>query len=157
RQLFVEYPGGLRLWLNDHASENWVVTGNTRRTAAGEGARAPMITLPPAGWAVFTDDDKLFSFSALQGTNRVDYLRSPAYTYLDGRGSKCEVPEAVCDGALVIRGLAKQQLKVTHASGNNEFVIRRPYGVHGKCVGCEVTDVEGKALGKPVWQDSGSE
>jgi hypothetical protein len=158
RQLFVEYPGGLRLWLNDHASEDWVLTqGNARRTAAGEGARAPGITLPPAGWAVFTDDDKLFSFSALQGTNRVDYLRSMAYTYLDGRGSKCEVPEAVCDGALVIRRVAKQQLNITHVSGHSEFIIRRPYGVRGKCVDCSGTDVQGKPVSATTWQDSGEE
>ena len=116
-----------------------------------------MITLPPAGWAVFTDNDKLLSFSALDGTNRVDYLRGPEYTYLDGRGHWYDALEAASDGGLVIRPAGKKRLDVLHISGEREFVIRRPYGVRGQCVACEAADVDGKPVPEPYWRDDGEE
>ena len=95
RQLFVEYPGGLQLWLNDHPSENWHISGSGVSPAAMPASPAlsspktkgsdrrrvdPPTTeldLPASGWAAYTQDGELFSFSALAGTNHVDYLRSP--------------------------------------------------------------------------------
>src|ERR1051326_8259573 len=102
RQLFIEYPGGLELWLNDHPTENWRIPspiwykGRQNRPAASpnpippggdaEAAEPQGIELPPSGWAAFSKKGELCSFSALKGTNRIDYLRSPEYIYLDGRG-----------------------------------------------------------------------
>jgi hypothetical protein len=165
RQLMVEYPGGLQLWLNDHPTEDWTLPERGRPRPqdhlpaehAGEGARAPRAVLPPAGWAVFTRDDKLLSLSALHGTNRFDYLSSPPYTYLDARGANYDAPEASTDGALAIRPLGRKQLRVTHIYGEGPFTVRRPYKVRGKCSRCEATDVEGKPVGPITFQDSGSE
>ena len=126
RQLFVEYPGGLQLWLNDHPSENWHFSGagvlpaampvspallspKTKGSDRGRDASPTTeLDLPATGWAAFTQDGELFSFSALAGTNRVDYLRSPDYTYLDGRGHWLTVPEAASDGALAITPVGKE-------------------------------------------------
>ena len=114
RQLLVEYPGGLQLWFNDHPTE----TGpfGLRISDCGLfrsfGFRASGLTLPPGGWAAFTKDGALTSYSALNGTNRVDYLHSPAYTYLDGRGHSFNAPAAASDSALAIRPLEKNQLEV---------------------------------------------
>lgn len=166
RQLFVAYPGGLELWLNDHPSENWRIcaepsAGRSRlRAVPGGGTVWPasgMPTLPPAGWAAFTRDGTLFSFSALDGSNRVDYVRSPGYIYLDGRGHWFDAPEAAADGALAIRPLGKDRLEIIRISGAGAFIIRRPYQVRGACVAGEAFDVEGRRLAAPGCQDAGTE
>lgn len=166
RQLLVEYPGGLELWLNDHPTENWRVLGvpslggkhHTTPTERPAKAVAPTLILPPAGWAAVTVDGKLLSFSALQGPNRADYLRSPAYTYLAGRGHWFDAPEAASDGALAITPLGKDQLQIIRISGGaGAFLVRRPYHRRGVCVACDAFDVEGRALASPVWHDTDGE
>jgi hypothetical protein len=157
RQLYVEYPGGLQLWLNDHPSENWTVRtsqGVRFRRRPNPADPPNELVLPPAGWAAVTHNGELFSYSALQGTNRVDYLRSPAYTYLDGRGNVFATPEAQSDGALAIRPLANAQLEVIRISGKEPFVVRRPYSTSGRLSGCDAYDLERHALAAPVWQDA---
>ncbi|MBI2926326.1 MAG: hypothetical protein HYY24_11565 [Verrucomicrobia bacterium] len=151
RQLFVEYPGGLELWLNDHPNENWQVAISNSKFQISD------LALPPEGWAAFTRDGKLVSYSALAGTNKVDYLRSPAYTYLDGRGQWFDAPEAASNGVLAIRPLDKNELEVLRISGDGAFTVRRPYKVRGACVTCDAFDVEGKRLASPVCHDSGGE
>jgi hypothetical protein len=140
RQLTVEYPGGLQLWFNDHPVEHWQVPELN-------------LDLPTAGWAVRTKDGKLFSFSAMAGTNRVDYLRSPAYTYLDGRGQWFETREAASNGALAIRPKAPHQLEVIRISGDGDFVIKRPYEMPRRCVGCSAFDAANHKLAGPQWRD----
>jgi hypothetical protein len=154
RQLHVEYPGGLRLWLNDHPTENWAVAADTRRHPNEQPQR---IVLPPAGWLAWQKNGDLFSYSALNGTNRVDYLGSRAYTYLDGRGAWFSTPEAASNGSLAIYPSGKNQLRVIRISGAGAFVIRRPYGVRGSLARAEAYDVDGNRLAAPVWNDSGSE
>jgi len=173
RQMFLEYPGGLQLWLNDHPTENWrIFLGkgfNARQTDETPHPgplpserervkqRQPAIDLPPAGWAALAPKGKLYSFSALDGTNRVDYLRSPDYIYLDDRGHWFDAPEAASAGAVVIRLLTKNKLSITHISGTEPFVIRRPFQVSGAGVACEAFDVDGNTLRTPEWQDDGRE
>jgi hypothetical protein len=175
RQLFVEYPGGLQLWLNDHPSENWHISGagvlpaampvspawlspKTKGSDRGRDASPTTdLDLPVAGWAAFTQDGELFSFSALAGTNRVDYLRSPDYTYLDGRGYWLKVPEAASDGALAIRPAGKGRLQIIRISGVGAFTIKRPYHMQGRCVACEAFDLDGKRLAEPIYHDAGNE
>lgn len=154
RQLHVEYPGGLRLWLNDHPTENWAVAADTRRHPNEQPRR---IVLPPAGWLAVQENGDLFSYSALNGTNRVDYLGSRAYTYLDGRGAWFSAPEAASNGALAICPSGENQLRVIRISGAGAFVIRRPYGVRGSLARGEAFDVDGNRLAAPVWHDSGLE
>ena len=113
--------------------------------------------MPPSGWVVSTTNAELFSYSALNGTNRADYLRSPAYTYLDGRGHRFETPEAVADGGLVIRPLGPNQLVLVHVSGHDEFTVRRPYQVSGALSTCEAFDVEGQEIASPECHDNGDE
>ena len=145
RQMYLEYPGGLQLWLNDHPAEVW-------RIPAGRA-----IDLPPAGWAAAASNGKLFSYSALDHTNRVDYLRSPEYLYLDGRGHRFDAAEAASDGALAIRPFGKNRLRITHISGASPFVVRRPFKTRGACVACEAFDLEEKPLSRAEWTDNGHE
>lgn len=165
RQLLIEYPGGLQLWLNDHPGENWtlqgvsLVAGGRGRGTARRSGGSPRneLVLPPAGWAAFTANRELLSYSALQGTNRVDYLRSPAYTYLDGRGQVFNAPEASSEGALAIRSPAPNQLEVIHISGSSPFTIRRPYSVRGALRMCEAFDIDGQPLPAPACADERGE
>ncbi len=143
RQLYVEYPNGLKLWLNDHPSENWRVR---------IGSRA--FDLPPAGWLAY-QKDHLLSYSALVDGRKADYLRSDAYIYLDGRGELLSTPEASCDGGLAIRRPAPNRLEVIHISGKEPFCIRRPFGVRGAVVSVHAYDVDGNELPKPGVRDSG--
>jgi len=118
---------------------------------------AAELDLPAAGWAASTQDGELFSFSALAGTNRADYLRSPDYTYLDGRGHWMMVPEAASDGALAIKPMGKDRLQITRISGTGAFTIRRPYQMQGRCVSCEAFDLDGKRLAIPNCYDTDNE
>lgn len=145
RQLYVEYPGGLKLWFNDHPREEWRVKVGTQE-----------IILPPAGW-VACQPNELLSYSALRGSGKVDYLRSASYTYLDGRGQWFSTAEAASNGGLAISSLGQNRLQVIRISGDGEFVVRRPYGVRGAVVKCEAFDVEGKSLSAPTMHDSGEE
>ncbi len=145
RQLYVEYPGGLKLWCNDHPTENWQI-----RLGSQE------VTLPPAGWAAITKDNDLVSYSGLAGTNKVDYLRGGNYTYLDGRGSWFSTPEASSNGGLVISPVKGNALKIIRISGEGNFVISRPYKVRGKVTEAAAYDLDGKSLSAPVWHDTGT-
>lgn len=145
RQLYVEYPGGLQLWLNDHAAEEWRVHVGGRD-----------LVLPPAGWAAFCEG-KLLSYSALDASGRVDYLRSGDYTYQDGRGRWYSTPEAGSNGGLAISPLGPHRLKLIRISGDGEFMIRRPYGMSGSLASCKAYDAQGNTLPNPLVHDSGTE
>jgi hypothetical protein len=115
------------------------------------------LDLPAAGWAAFTRNGELFSFSALAGTNRVDYLRNPDYTYLDGRGHWLRVTEAASDGAPAIRPMGKDRLQILRISGAEAFTIRRPYRMQGRCVSCEAFDLDGNRLTNPICHEADNE
>ncbi|MBU6402720.1 MAG: hypothetical protein KGS61_20555, partial [Verrucomicrobia bacterium] len=154
RQLFVAYPDGLELWLNDHPTENWRIPAPaiTRQAAVASdfGLRPSHLTLPPAGWAAFSRDGRLFSYSALDGTNKVDYLRCPDDVYLDGRGHWLRTPEAAANGALAISSGGRNRLQVIRISGDGAFVIRRPFHAHGRVRDCAAFDVQGHLTSIPV-------
>jgi hypothetical protein len=146
RQLCVEYPGGLQLWLNDDPVENWTVPGFPGSPAS--------VVLPPSGWAAFTPDGSLASYSGLRNNQRVDYLRSPAYVYLDGRGAWFDAPEAASNGALAIRPLEGNRLELIRISGSGDLLIRRPFQVHDRLLECQAFDQEGQALPRPAFQET---
>ena len=134
RQLHIEYPGGLKLWLNDHPGESWRVRVGRK-----------LVALPPAGWAA-GQGDALFSFSGRHHGRRVDYLRSPAYTYLDGRGHWFDAPEAGANGALAVSPLGRRSLCILRISGEGAFVVRRAYGTDGRPTRCDAFDDKGAKL-----------
>jgi len=156
RQMLVEYPGGLTLWLNDHPTENWTVTVGAQR-----------VTLPPAGWAARQPQragdarapyaSPLLALSALDGAGRRDVVRCAEYVYLDGRGAWHSLPECATSGALAIRPAGANRLRVTRIAGDEAFVVRRPYGVTGALVRAEAFDADGVRLPAPVVRDSGRE
>lgn len=151
RQMVVEYPGGLKLWLNDHPSETWRVRVGTHE-----------VSLPPAGWAAAQQaspgaPETLFTYSGQADAGKTDYLRSADYTYLDGRGRWFSTPEARSNGALAISPLPGNRLRVIRVNGDGEFAIRRPYGRRGLLKECVAYDTAGKRLSSIAFKDSGEE
>lgn len=146
RQLHVHYPGGLALWFNDHTNDTWRLELEGRT-----------LELPPAGWAAQHPADGLLSYSALSGTNKVDYLRSPNSVYLDGRGATLDTPEAVSSGALALSPLPEGRLQVIHISGTNAFTLRRPFALRGALDTIEAFDLDGRSLAAPEHRDAAGE
>jgi hypothetical protein len=72
-RLRVEYAGGATLWVN-HGEAVWPVQLGVE-----------LYQLPLHGW-LLSGPDGLLAYSALSEGRRVDYLWTPAYTLLDGRG-----------------------------------------------------------------------
>jgi len=86
-QIRLEYDNGLVVWVNGHNEDNW---------------KTPEAILPPSGYYAHNQDGSLVVFSALNNGHRVDYVHSPAYDYIDGRGKWLQTPWGASDGQLII-------------------------------------------------------
>jgi hypothetical protein len=149
RQLYIEYPNGLTLWLNDSPDLNWRIKVNNKE-----------VILPPAGWAVFQQKGALgplLSSSALHEGKKTDYLRSNEYTYIDGRGQWFQEEEAGSNGAMDIEPGGRNILEIIHISGNGTFEIGRPYNVQGVALKCKSYDIHGVQLQNALIHDSGTQ
>ena len=144
RQMRIDYPGGLTLWLNDQATNSWRVN---------DGARAWV--LPPAGWAVATASGEMSSYSALVGTNHVDYMRCPEFVYLDGRGQWFETPEGGSNGSLAIFPRVGNGVGIIRFSGEGEMAVKRPFQTRGALRECLAWDAKDKPLAAPAFKDDG--
>ncbi len=88
-RLKIRYENGLELYVNRHRSETWEVT------VAGDS-----LYLPPAGWAAHNPTSGLRFYSHLVDAagnpspagQRVDYLWSADYIFVDGRGAEPLIP-----------------------------------------------------------------
>ncbi|MCX7969819.1 MAG: hypothetical protein N3B10_15200, partial [Armatimonadetes bacterium] len=70
RQMFVAYPNGLRVWLNDwDAGRGTGDEGTWKVEVDGK-----VYEIPPAGWLAVQGKEFL-TFSALVDGRKVDYLR----------------------------------------------------------------------------------
>lgn len=72
-RLYVEYPGGVELWVNGSWEDDWTV-----RVAGTDYA------LPPSGWVVIGPD--FFVFSGWHEGGRIDYIERPDGVFFDPRG-----------------------------------------------------------------------
>jgi len=86
-QIRLEYDNGLVIWVNGHKVENW---------------KTPEADLPPSGFYARKPDGSLEVFSAIKNGVRVDYVHSPAYDFVDGRGKWVETPYGASDRQLII-------------------------------------------------------
>jgi hypothetical protein len=86
-QIRLEYDNGLMIWVNGHKGENW---------------KTPKATLPPSGFYAQKPDGSLEVFSAMKNGVRADYVHSPDYEYMDGRGKWFETSTGATDGQLII-------------------------------------------------------
>ena len=144
RQLRIDYPGGLRLWLNDHGSNSWRISDGTRG-----------LVLPPAGWAAATAGGEMSSYSGLVGTNRVDFMRCPEVVYLDGRGQWFETAEGGSSGSMTIFPRTGNGVGVIRFSGEGEVAIKRPFQTRGALRECRAWDAKNQPLAAPAVKDDG--
>jgi len=86
-QLQIQYDNGLIVWVNGNKSDAWKI---------------PYAELPPAGYYARNKAGSLIVSSALIDGRRADYVHSPAYDYVDGRGRCLQTPWAACDGQLMV-------------------------------------------------------
>ena len=89
--LTIRYRNGLELWLN----MNWDDKPWTVNVAGRD------YPLPPGGW-VARQGDEFLEYSALVGGNRVDYVDSPEYTYLNGFGQTAREKDVETDRQMIV-------------------------------------------------------
>lgn len=147
RQLFIAYPNGLRIWLNDW-DKGFGDDAIWRIEVDGKGFK-----IPPAGWLAIQGEGFL-TFSALIDGRKVDFLRDakgygdePPLLYADGRGELVRFGEVATKGPIAVRRIGRQQVEVLDILRTGEFGLKNPLGVSGVPVRCEVFDIDGKPLG----------
>ena len=86
-QLKLEYDNGLEIWVNGNKKESW---------------KTPNAELPPSGYFARLPGTGLVVFSAIKDGKRIDYVHSPAYDFIDGRGKWTETPWGASDRQLII-------------------------------------------------------
>lgn len=124
-RLHVAYEGGLDLYVNG-SEGNWTVKGHV---------------LPPWGW--YASDGKDFEeYSALVDGRRIDWVKSPAYEYLDGRGASVTHGGLSAKGSIAVRR-AEDSVEVIDIYGNDWIGVK----VKGRGT-CSAIDPDGKALGE---------
>jgi hypothetical protein len=97
-QLRIKYNNGLVVWVNGNKDNHWTI---------------PDAELPPNGYFAKDAKGELVVFSGLIGEKRADYVHSPAYDYVDGRGQWIKTPWAAADGQLIVlKNPAKNELEV---------------------------------------------
>jgi hypothetical protein len=87
-QIYVAYSSGLELYINRHQTNLWTVD-----------VLGKAFVLPPNGWVAANSAADFLEYSALVDANgnpsatgtRVDYVRSPNYIMVDGRGSRTPI------------------------------------------------------------------
>jgi len=148
RQLFIAYPNGLRIWLNDWDKET------TDEAIWRVEVDGKVYEIPPAGWLAVQGKEFL-TFSALVGGRKVDFLRDakgygdePPLLYADGRGEWVRFGEVATKGAIAVRRIGERQVEVLDISRTGEFGLKNPLGIRGVPVKCEVFDISGKPLGE---------
>lgn len=127
--LHVLYDGGLHVFVNP--------TGKDIRLDK-------RIVLPAWGWWAYQSGSE--SFEEVSGLvegvgHRIDYVESPEYAYLDGRGQPTEYSGLGATGAVAVRR-AKDKVEVTDIHGNDEIGVS--VGWPSKCV---AYDADGNSLG----------
>ncbi|MHB8996120.1 MAG: hypothetical protein ACYC63_12815 [Armatimonadota bacterium] len=91
-----------------------VVNGNKT-----ERMKYQTLELPPNGYAGWTKDRSVEAYSGDAGQARYDYCKSPAYTYIDGRGKFTRLADAASDGIGVCRTAGKNQWEIIPYKGAN--------------------------------------
>lgn len=92
-QGYVKWKNGLEIYANLY-DKNWNVTIDTCT-----------FTLPRYGWVAFRPEtpENFSAFSALINGNRMDYIQSPLYIFIDGRGTQNAFNHITTDGPVIVR------------------------------------------------------
>ena len=128
-RLRVLYRNGLELYVNG-SDAVWTVNGPDGK---------PM-ELPSWGWCAWSKNRDFVEFSALKDGHRVDYVKSPDYEYLDGRGTLTHLGGLSAKGSIAVRQ-SDASTEIIDVYGNDEISIESD---GGKCV---AYDADGNSLG----------
>ena len=132
-RLHVEYDNGTEVFVNRCGKGDWTVKDH-----AGQ-----VVKLPPSGWLVFRADNGFYESSAAVDGRRVDYVKAPAYEYVDGRGTWTTRGRLGATGSLVRRDRGDDTVELIDLHGNDRIAFASPQP--GQLV---AYDPEGKNLGK---------
>ena len=110
-QVMAVYRNGLATVVNAAREGNLDVAAGRRR-----------LVLPPAGWAAW-DTRGFLEYSALSGGNRCDFVSSPEYVYLDGRGTQAEAGGIASAGQVIVLRRAGR-LRVVPVEPRTPFSLR---------------------------------
>jgi len=117
-RLHVVYDNGTEVFVNRGTSGNWTV-----KDAAGE-----QVELPVSGWLVFHPSNGFREISANVGGRRIDYVTSPAFEFLDGRGAWTRHGKLGAAGSVVMRTQAGGSLELIDLYGNERIQFAAPGG-----------------------------
>lgn len=120
------YDNGLELYVNG-SSDIWTIRDG--------------VQLPPWGWHARHDATDFVEFSVLKDGRRIDYIYSPEYEYLDGRGEEIVYRGLAAKGSIAVRR-TDREIEVIDIYGNDFIGLR----VKGP-VDCRAYDPEGQDLG----------
>ncbi|MEW6355493.1 MAG: hypothetical protein AB1696_04145 [Planctomycetota bacterium] len=127
-QVVTKYSNGLMVWVNGNETETW---------------QTPNALLPPNGFYAKSGDGKLMVFSALKDGRRADYCESPAYTYVDGRGTFARFTTAVSDQAMIALKRSDGKVEVIPVGNPTTCGV----SLNGKAATAVALDKERKELG----------
>lgn len=139
-QIVTRYADGLEVTVNGHPNDSWKMSD-----AQGLlfGSAREMI-LPPNGWFVHAPSDKsLVAFSGMVDGHRADYVDSPAYRFVNGRGQFTRFAQAAADGQLIVLKRSRDAWEVIPVSGCKEAAV----ALDGRTATAEALDEAGKSLG----------
>lgn len=145
--IYVRYRNGCEVWANLNREEPWTIDFGGQ----------PLV-LPPHSFAARADGARpLIEYSALKDGHRVDYVASPAYVYVDARGTLTTFPEVQTDGAVAIRLRAPGTVEVLSIDASAIRLNWRHYFPQGSAQGIQslaVMDLNDRAVrGIPFQQD----
>ncbi|MDH7601667.1 MAG: hypothetical protein QHI38_05915 [Armatimonadota bacterium] len=129
-RLHVVYKNGLELFING-SKQTWSVC-----SSGGAAVR-----LPSWGWYARHPESGFEEFSALIDRRRVDYVKSPEYEYLDGRGTPITFAGLAARGAIAVRR-SPTLVEVIDIYGNEEIGLTAAFPCK-----CTAFDAEDKPLG----------
>ncbi|MEM3490319.1 MAG: hypothetical protein QXO75_11795, partial [Nitrososphaerota archaeon] len=95
-RLHVIYENGLEVFVNGNGSSK-----ASNKVWSFISPNGDKVELPPAGWYAYDPSTNFEEFSALISGRRIDYVISPEYEYLDGRGQFIEIGSLAASGAVV--------------------------------------------------------
>lgn len=129
-RLHVVYENGLELYVNG-SQDIWTITDPEGKP----------IQLPSWGWCAWDKNGEFIEYSASIDGHRLDYVKSPEYEYLDGRGVLTTIGGISVKGSVAVRR-GNGRIEVIDIHGNEEI------GIETGSERCAAYDAENKSLGE---------
>jgi len=128
-RIYIEYDNGLKLFVNHDQVDNWIVNLEGRS-----------YHLPPNGWVALNRAIGFLEYSANVDANRVDYVKSPLYTFARSRtGSEQLIDDLTTDGTVALKRDELTNLREIHMV--NTSVVdhtQAPYGIISTSAKCNL-------------------